>query len=109
LPLQLTIDVGGGTAGLSISGAPQRAEAAPAAPPPGANGSGEHAPAQDEMVSAWRAYESAGRAAEGSEAPPPELAPAAAPTSVESAMEWLTGQTGGPSTMQEQFAQDRAA
>jgi len=97
LPLQLTIDVGGGTAGISVSG-PARAEAAPA----GANGSGEHAAAQDEAVSAWRAYESAGHAPEA-EAPPAAIP--APPVRTETAAEWLTGQPGTPATMQEQFGQ----
>jgi len=99
LPLQFTIDVGGG-------GAP-RIEVSPASQPAGGNGGGEHAAStQDEMVSAWRAYESAGRTAEGSETPAPEAAPP--PPPAETALEWLTGRSTGPATMQEQFAQNGA-
>lgn len=109
LPLQLTIEMGEGASGLLVGGAAPRIEMGPASQAAGANSGGEQAAsAQDEMVSAWRAYESAGRTAETSESPPPGPAPTTPPPRTESAMEWLTGQPGGPATMQEQFAQNGA-
>lgn len=99
LPLQLTIDVSGGTAGLSIGGKPTEAGSASSAPV--TNGSGEHAASPDEMLSAWRAYESASYTPEAAE-PPPAAVPAPPPRA-ESAAEWLTGQPSAPATMQEQF------
>lgn len=99
LPLQLTIDIGGGTAGLSMGAKPT--EAGPTPPVPITNGSGEHAASPDEMLSAWRAYESATRTPETAE-PPPAAIPAPPPR-VETAAEWLTGAPSVPATMQEQF------
>jgi hypothetical protein len=97
LPLQLTIDVSGGTAGLSIGGRPAESTPSSAA----TNGSGgEHAGSTDEMVSAWRAYESASYTPAAAE--PPAAMPAPPPR-VETAAEWLTGTPSAPVTMQEQF------
>lgn len=100
LPLQLTIDVSGGTAGLSIGGRSTEAGSVP--PAAATNGSGgEHAASADEMVSAWRAYESATYTPEAAESPPAAIP--APPPRVETAAEWLTGAPSAPATMQEQF------
>lgn len=98
LPLQLTIDVSGGMAGLSIGG--KSTEAGPASAPVSNGSGGEHAASPDEMFSAWRAYESAGYTPEA-EAPPASTT--APPPRAETAAEWLTGAPSTPATMQEQF------
>lgn len=82
LPLQLTIDIGQAASGMQLTAAATpRIDGAPPIPSIGGNGSGEHtlAPGQDEL-SAWRAFESAGR----------PTAPVEVPTREESALEWLT-------------------
>jgi V8-like Glu-specific endopeptidase len=99
LPLQLTIDVSGGMAGLSIGGKPT--EASPAAAAVTNGGGGEHAGSADEMLGAWRAYESASYTPEAEA--PPAAAPAPPPPRVQTAAEWLTGAPSTPATMQEQF------
>ena len=102
MPLKLTIDMGEAVSGTTQS----QVEAGSAAPT--GNGSGEQAgPAQDQLVEAWRAYQGAGRPTESlPAAPSPPQAPSA-PAGVESALEWLTGQSKVPSTMAQQFGQDR--
>ncbi|HEY3146402.1 MAG TPA: serine protease, partial [Dongiaceae bacterium] len=105
LPLQLSIDVGESAAGLLAGGATPRIELSSGIPAQ-ANGGGEQATksGQDELVSAWRSYETTTR-------PPEAQVPGAAtPVRQETALEWLTGQSASrPSTMQEQFAQNGSA
>jgi len=107
LPLQLTIDVGEGASGMLAGGAMPRIEAG-SAPPAAIGSGGQTAPAQDELVAAWRAFQSPGRPTESSEAAPSPTQAPPAPVRAESALEWLTGQSRRPSTMEEQFAQDGA-
>jgi hypothetical protein len=107
LPLQLTIDVGQGASAMLAGGAVPRIEAGSATP--AGNGGEQAAPAQDELVAAWRAFQSSGRPTESSAAAPSPTQAAAAPVRAESALEWLTGQSRHPSTMEEQFAQNGAA
>jgi S1-C subfamily serine protease len=97
LPLQLTIDVGQAASGMRLTSAlTPRIDAAPPIPSIGGNGSGEHtiAPGQDEL-SAWRAFESAGRPTAPVEVPPHD----------ESALEWLTRES--TSEARDQFTSQR--
>jgi len=103
LPLQLTIDVGQAASGIQLTAAAKpRMEGALAVPSTGGNGNDEHTvtPAQDEL-SAWRAFESAGR----------PTAPVEVPAREESALEWLTRESTSeardqfpPSQVPDQFA-----
>jgi endonuclease G len=97
LPLQLTIGVGENGPGLLTGAATPRVELGAPMQTPRGNGNGEQAPmpAPDEFVSARRLYESASSAMQPSK-------PAA--TSVETALEWLTGQqSGAATTVEDQF------
>lgn len=97
LPLQLTIEVGQTPSGIQVSaGGGPRAEANAQHEP--TDGGESAAPPQAELVSAWQAYESAGRAPGQAppESTPPAQVPPGPPASGQSPLEWLTAAASAP-------------
>jgi hypothetical protein len=111
VPLRLTIGVGGSSAELHVGDASTSSEAgSSSAPTPADGGEQTSAPAQDEMVSAWKAYESTSRSTSDTSAVT-STTPMSSPTATreQTPLEWLAGpQNAAPSRMQEQFARNGA-